>query len=178
MTQFPFSSQLTTNTVQGRARAAALQGFEPPPEPMEWVEYRSAGTLLIIGPADEAWPLARALGDSLECAVLATAKPATAPESAPPATTAYGNPVELSGHLGAFTLSVEDPSGRVHKTTAVFGADRAAFDLVLDLNRKSALARQILPPGYIHASTAERRAAALDELPQMVGEFQKPRFFA
>ncbi|MDT8437404.1 MAG: 4Fe-4S binding protein [Wenzhouxiangellaceae bacterium] len=165
-------------TAAGRARAAALAGFEPPAEPAEWVEYQSQGRVLIIGPADEAWPLAAALREQLDCFMLATRPPTESPESAPPARYLDGRPRGLSGYLGNFTLEIEVERGRVLPAAAAFGSDRDSFDLVLDLDGSGNIRVDVPPPGYLLATDAQARQSALEELPGLIGEFQKPRYFA
>jgi ferredoxin len=170
--------QLSATSSTGRARAAALDDFDPPPEPMEWVEYRSEGRLLIIGPADEAWPIAEQLKADLKCTMLATAPPSDPPDRAPPGRYLDGRPLELSGYLGAFTLKVEVDRGRVLEAAAAFGIDPGTFDLILDLDGSADSGVDLPPPGYYRVRNDVDLKAALDELPGLIGEFQKPRFFA
>ena len=55
---------------------------------------------------------------------------------------------------------------------------RERFDLVLDLREQPAFTMHQPPPGYVHAGGDERRlAAAVLELRERVGGFDKPRFF-
>ncbi len=162
----------------GRARLNALTDFDPPPEPMEWVEYRSEGRLLIIGPADQAWPIAEQLKGDLKCTMLATEPPSEIPENAPPGRYLDGRPRELTGYLGAFTLKVEVDRGRVLDAGAAFGIDPASFDLVLDLDGSADAGLDEPPVGYYRGCTEAQRERALAELPEMKGDFQKPRFFA
>lgn len=166
------------STQAGRARAAAIDELDVLPGPDGWVEYRSSGRLLIIGPADDALPLAEALKDELTCTLLATRPPAEPPEAAPPVRYLDGRPHDLTGHLGAFTLNVEVDRGRVLEAGAAFGIESGTFDLVLDLDGSGNLRMDEPPPGYYLAPDADRRQEALEELPQMIGEFQKPRYFA
>jgi len=165
-------------TPAGIARVAALAEFEPMPEPMDWVEYQSSGRLLIIGPADEAWPLAEVLSKYLTCSMLATRPPDAAPDAPPPARYLDGRPRDLTGHLGAFELNVEVDRGRVLPAGPAFGIESGTFDLVLDLDGSGGLRMDEPPPGYFRALTEAQRQRALEELPLMVGEFQKPKYFA
>ena len=162
----------------GKARAAALADFDPPPEPMEWVEYQSAGRLLIIGPSDEAWPIAARLKPHLSCIVLATEPPSEVPDAPPPVKSIDGRPHDIEGFLGQFTLKVEVDRGRIIEAAAAFGIDPGTFDLILNLDGSADPGMDVPPPGYYRAGTATSRERALSELPDMVGEFQKPRFFA
>lgn len=165
-------------TSAGLARAAALADFDRMPEPAEWVEYQSTGRLLIIGPADDAWPLAEALSEHLSCSMLATRPPSEPPDAAPPARYLDGRPRNLTGYLGAFSLDVEVDRGRVLGAGPAFGMDSGTFDLVLDLDGSAGLRMDEPPPGYFLALSEAQREQALAELPEMVGEFQKPRYFA
>ncbi|HSW20816.1 MAG TPA: 4Fe-4S binding protein [Ramlibacter sp.] len=59
-------------------------------------------------------------------------------------------------------------------------ADTQAFDLVLDLRPQPAFTQHALPQGYQHLppdSTPDARLAALLGLRELVGEFEKPKFF-
>lgn len=54
-----------------------------------------------------------------------------------------------------------------------------AFDLILDLSPNPLLSLPVPPPGYYAPGLdPERMAAALAELPDMAGVFDKPKFFA
>ncbi len=170
--------QLSATGPSGKARAMALKEFDPPPEPMEWVEYRSEGRLLIIGPADEAWAIAERLKGDLKCTMLATEPPSEPPDRAPPGRYLDGRPRELSGYLGTFTLKVEVDRGRVLDAGAAFGIDPGTFDLVLDLDGSADTGVDEPPVGYYRVRSEADRERALAELPEMKGDFQKPRFFA
>jgi ferredoxin len=56
------------------------------------------------------------------------------------------------------------------------------FDLVLDLREQPGFLRHALPQGYVHLPPAQQAGApalqALLQLRELVGEFEKPRFFA
>ncbi len=59
-------------------------------------------------------------------------------------------------------------------------AHTQAFDLVLDLREQPAFTQHAKPQGYVHlppASTPQQRLAALLQLRERVGEFEKPKFF-
>ena len=169
---------LQRSTAAGRARAEALADFDEPPGAMEWVEYHSEGRLLIIGPADAAWPVAEQLKSRLRCIVLATEPPADAPEFAPPVKTIDGRPHDITGYLGQFTLKVEVDRGRIVDAAAAFGIDPGSFDMILNLDRSADPGMDLPPLGYYRAESESGLARALAELPEMLGDFQKPRFFA
>ena len=53
------------------------------------------------------------------------------------------------------------------------------FDMVLDLREQAAFSQHQLPQGYFHVGSDERKLmAAVLALRELVGEFEKPRFFS
>lgn len=51
------------------------------------------------------------------------------------------------------------------------------FDLILDLSREPQIQLEMLPPGYFYVGQdPQKLAEALQELPQMIGQFDKPRY--
>ncbi len=73
---------------------------------------------------------------------------------------------------------------RVCEAAGAIDFDRAAqsvsenFDLVLDLRDRPAFAQHAPPQGYFHVGRDERRLVqAVLKLRDLVGEFEKPRFF-
>lgn len=53
----------------------------------------------------------------------------------------------------------------------------ARFDLVLDLRATPAFTQHALPQGYFHVPAGAERTTALMRLRELVGEFDKPKFF-
>ncbi|HTN67420.1 MAG TPA: 4Fe-4S binding protein, partial [Burkholderiaceae bacterium] len=78
----------------------------PEPEPVPAVSYESGGQVLIIGPADQALPWARKLGEQLDVSVLLTSRRGTGEmlddRSFP---TFSGSRIAIAGWLGAFEVS-------------------------------------------------------------------------
>lgn len=153
------------------AKIAALMalGALPPFAPVASVSYQSSGRLLII--ADDigrATAAIAGLDATLTMAVLWTSS-APAPKSAE-TEIVTGKLVSLRGYLGAFELVFEEQVGSVAQT--------APFDLVLDLRIQPMFGMHQPPQGYFHAVNDATLAKALAELPDMIGEFEKPKFFA
>ncbi len=155
------------------AKIAALDAIGQMPHfaSVASVGYSSSGRLLVI--ADTAARLAQAaegLDPQLTIAVLWTGAD-EAPEMAETEIVA-GRLVSLSGYLGAFELVFES------KALLEQGLQTSPFDLVLDLRAIAVFNIHQPPQGYFHAIDGAALARALAELPEMVGEFEKPKFFA
>ena len=173
----PSALHRPTNSVQHisiSAKNAAMQAFAqlPPLAPVASISYESGGRLLVI--ADEASQVPQAivgLDAQLTIAVLwiGSATPPTIGETE----IVPGKLISLRGYLGAFEL-VFEPNADGAATTA----QTAPFDLVLDLRAVPMFAMHQPPQGYFHAPDQASLARARAELPDMVGEFEKPKFFA
>ncbi|MBC7622640.1 MAG: 4Fe-4S binding protein [Aeromicrobium sp.] len=154
------------------AALAALSPFEP----VASVAYQSAGRLLIIGSDERVAQAVTALNAKLSAAVFWTGK------STPPALAGtevrLGSIVSLTGFLGAFEL--------LWQRGGATATEVASFDLVLDLQASPLFQMPQPPQGYLYVAAQslgapdapDALAAALAELPEMVGEFEKPKFFA
>ena len=170
--------QLPDTTENGRARAEALDPrHRPDVVPTSTVEFISHGRVLIVGEERGALYAAQRLDDDLVATVWVPgdARPATGTVDG--LTIVRGGQPQLSGTLGSFRLSFP-ASGDGSSPDAIATLEKARFDLVLDLNDSPMLPREVLPPGYY---TPGRDAYALEdaiaELPDMRGEFEKPRYF-
>ena len=147
--------------------ALAAMGAIEPFEPVANVSYASQGRLLIVADSMRAQQAVDALKGKLPISMLWTAE-SPAPEL-DAVDTVCAQLVSLSGYFGAFE-AVFNAAGQA--------AQRAPFDLVLDLRREAAFKMHQPPQGYFHAVDADAFAKAIAELPDMIGEFEKPKFFA
>lgn len=157
-------------TTSSRSRAEAALAALPPFEPVPTVGYQSAGRLLVLG-GDQARVLAvvEALKDTLSLALFDTDNARVSP---PGTESRRGRVVALHGFLGAFDL--------LWQRDANAPTEQAAFDLVLDLQDTPAFSMAAPPQGYFRAAPGDDEALqqAFAALPDMVGEFEKPKFFS
>ena len=161
----------------GAARRAALEAARRHPvEPTAAIEYRSQGRLLIIGEAAAAIDCARQLASELDCHVLARGSTDTL-DTLPSALFIGRRAVGVTGYLGEFGVTLENDGGPVY-VAELLGLAPARFDLILDLDDPPSLGFEKQPLGYYApAGDDERLQAALTELVQLRGEFEKPKFF-
>lgn len=84
--------------------------------------------------------------------------------------------LRIEGYLGRFSVGLHAPDERLDLTLPLFGRQHA--DLILDLGRSPALELELPPPGYRHLAWGDAECdTALDEFAELVGEFDKPRYF-
>ena len=170
--------QLRDTTANGRARAAALDpSHRPDVTPASTVEFLSHGRVLIVGEESGALYAAQQLGDGLVATVCIPGNSRPAADTVDDLMITRGGRPQLSGSLGNFRLSFGDSSDD-SDSAGVAKLEEARFDLVLDLNKSPLLQREVLPPGY-YAPGRDAHALedAIAELPDMRGEFEKPRYF-
>ena len=121
-------------------------------EPTSLITYRSAGKIIALGDEETLQQCDR-LPPTLDISRV----------------TSTAGSVVLDGYLGAYTVNVTDQHGNSIKSQG---------DAILDLNTSPLLAREMLPPGYFHAPPPEwERLGLVEELENLVGEFEKPRYF-
>ncbi len=125
----------------------------------EYIQYHSQNRLLIIGaePAFDQLPVTLASDFKLFWLTAATSASKAGTEIL-----ALTADEDLSGFLGNFKLK---------------NYPHHQFDLVLDFQESPAIASPIPPFGYYPVADANRLKAALAELPDMIGQFDKPKYF-
>ena len=167
---------LPSLTVDGRARAAALQAHTAAVEGVGTISYRSRGNLLIIGAPAEAVSCARALQTSLHCVLLVEPSAGSAPSVPQGVVVVKGQVKQLEGHFGRFAVGIEC-DGQQLNAARLFGAQIDFVDLVLDLSSTPFLDHEVPPPGYYAPASPQALVSVLNELRELVGEFEKPKFF-
>jgi ferredoxin len=165
----PEPSMAATLRAARGAAFAALDAVEAP-EPPASVAYHSAGSTLVIGAARDALPWADRLAAALPVTVLLPED-----EGAPP------TPLRTYPVLRAGALLLSGWLGAFHATWQARGRapQQGRFDLVLDLGDQPRIATHQRPHGYQAPGTADAaRAAAAAALLELVGDFEKPQYFA
>lgn len=166
---------LPATTANGRARAQALaETHLEAAVPTSLVSYLSRGRVLVIGAEGAALEAAASLPDSLSCCIMVPG--GTAPETGVSGgfRLIRGGAPLLHGALGRFTLDIAEAAAG----QAPLDPGLLEHDLVLDLQQPPLLDYEVPPPGYYAPrGDAGRLARALAELPEMTGEFEKPKYF-
>jgi len=169
------------STNNARARAHALDAVTATAPVVPGVSYQSRGQVLIIGPALRVHPAGKILSVCTELQpVLMITDSAQLPgtlEEVDGLRCVYGSIDGLSGYLGHFvTQTDQDLLAAAIKLSLPAG--QPGFDLVLDLSYTRHISSEIPPPGYYApGGDASALQAALEEIPTLVGEFEKPRYF-
>jgi ferredoxin/microcompartment protein CcmK/EutM len=169
--------ELSSDTTNGAARKNALASVPQRKwESTSLVSYQSAGKLLIIDQIsqdtdqDRAIKIANDFADNgFTTTVLISGNNSdnqdpliTQKLSKENVSVIVDELNELSGYLGHFSVLLGF-------------ADKDNFDLVLDLGTPAYLQQEVLPPGYYApGDDLEKLRSALQEIPQMIGEFGKP----
>ena len=139
-------------------------------QPTSLLRYQSSGRLLIIGTAQQVLSCYKAL-HTLTITLLLTEpcdKQVKALFTADDIRLIkFPDSFQIAGYLGNFTLELAD-----------IPEPNLSFDLILDLQQSPTLKREILPIGYYAPENFhEDMHTILQVLPEMSGEFDKPKFF-
>ncbi|SIS96144.1 4Fe-4S binding protein [Neptunomonas antarctica] len=167
------------------ARQAAQQRVLPPHNlAPATVGFSTQGHLLITGSEDMIRLAADQLQDMASITLLCTeaiqntdnahieqalAAAATLP--------AYQTKIEaVKGFLGQFQVSIRHEEQSIE--LAKLAQNRATFDLILNLGKNSLFTTELAPAGYFHiAPDADNFSDVIQQLPEYIGEFEKPRYF-
>lgn len=171
LTQFLAQSE-TTNAKARQfaiAQTVELNNLIPPT-----VSYESRGNLIIIGPTSIIVDVAEQFSELNSITLVSTESDAHDKETE--RTVYHAKDLSIKGFLGAFDVECTLNGERVNLAKATIGA--AAFDLVLDMKLDSVMSEQVPVPGYYPVGRGyPTLAQVLDELPALVGTFDKPKYF-
>lgn len=167
----------------GPKMAALIAAAAVSPAPFGVKTLKSNGVTLILGCDDTAVEAAHALADQLDITVLIQPGAKITPPQQTLFPVLQGRIRTATGHLGEFTLTVDDyavPSPASREVLEFGGARGGAIskaDLVVDLTGGQPLfAAADLRAGYLRADPKDPRAVAqlVAKAGQMVGTFDKP----
>jgi ferredoxin len=178
--------RLPETSPDGRARAQALdRSLRPDVSPTSLVSFLSHGRVLIVGEESAALAAARRLDDRLVPTVFTSVASHPVATATVEGVACLRGDARLSGSLGSYQLTPAGSDGKQNEDEDEEGEDsaaaamgRARFDLVLDLGQTPLLRQEVPPPGYFATrGDDDDLARAIAELPEMRGEFEKPKFF-
>lgn len=178
---FQISDRLCTALSKASANAIARKKALAPVSQRQWkstslVAYQSAGKLLIIDQIRQAADRDRAIkiANSLVDAGFKTTVLIDAVD--PDDEDALLSQQLLGENVSVVPGALNELSGFLGQFSAQFGfAGKDNFDLVLDLGTPACLQYEVAPPGYYSpGDDPEKLRSALQVIPQMTGEFQKP----
>lgn len=130
-------------------------------EPEELIEFDSQGRCLVIGKVAE---INTVLPHLAELTLYVYALDEGHVELPPSTTLVKQTLTSLEGWLGAFV--------------AQFGAHQLQLDTVLDLSDEPVIRSKVAPLGYFApGQDGQALAEAIQQLPELVGVFDKPRYF-
>ncbi|WP_408900154.1 4Fe-4S binding protein [Photobacterium piscicola] len=180
--------------INGVARATAITGTVElanliPPT----VTYESRGNLLIIGDAEQLLQVADQFVALNSVTLLAT--DANTCDTKTSHTLYYSQAITVKGYLGAFDVHCRighDATAldinALETNLAKIAIGRQCFDIVLDMTATGVMNVEIPAAGYYAVGqasasqasekrVAEKLATLVDELPAMIGTFDKPKYF-
>jgi ferredoxin len=162
----------------GRARAGALARLHlADVTPTSIVEFVSRGRCLVIGAEDDALDLVRHVAGRVECVVAVPGDAAPDVDRIDGTYVVRGGRPLVRGSLGNFDVQLATGGTPLALGTMLTPPiDR--FDLVVDLGTPRLLQQAMPPLGYYAPDPdPAARAALADVLPEMRGEFEKPKYF-
>ncbi len=126
--------------------------------PIDLIEFTSKGRLLIIGDPEQ---INSVLAEFIDLTVFVTSPNTELVDE-------FEQPVQIvkqainkiSGWLGEFTIQ--------------FDVTLLKVDMVLDLSESPLIASKVAPIGYYSANKLD---TAIQEIPELIGSFDKPKFF-
>lgn len=168
-------------SADGIARGAALNLLHGKPRtPTSLVTYHARSSLLVIvDRSDDAGPVLAALPENALHVTVLVADPKrrrVQMSQREGHDLVEARMAHFEGYLGKFLVRVADDDEPLNLARTL-GHQREDFDLVLDLGAKPAAGAPVPPPGYYAPRSEKDLSEALEALPDMVGEFDKPKYF-
>lgn len=174
----------STESAEAGPKMAGLLASAAQPLPgISLVSMTSQGIALILGRDAVALEAARALSDKLDITVLLTGEEPVTPARRVEFPVLRGRARSATGHLGDFTVTVDDTSAASPASRAAYlwgegkNGTQSRCDVILDLSGRPALFHETRQ-GYLRAdpNDAVAVAKAMAAAGELVGTFDKPRF--
>lgn len=151
------------------------------------VNYESRGNVVIIGPYSEIQKAVKPLSMMHSVTLLVTDHAATDHSTPDVSTTLipnkdtatyYASFIEVNGFLGTFDVKVVSSStGIIPLSLSKVAINQAYFDVVLDMSNLGYMREEVPVPGYYPVGRGFNLEQALDEIPTLIGLFDKPKYF-
>ncbi|WP_172559837.1 4Fe-4S binding protein [Vibrio fluvialis] len=135
------------------------------------VSYESGGHTLILGPTSLIERTALQLSQMASVTLLSIDG-----EQGTHDKLYFADTVEISGFLGAFKVIVENHGLNINLANAAI--DHDCFDIVLDMSLNGVMSEEVPVPGYFPVGRGfPKLSDALEEIPELMGTFDKPKYF-
>ncbi|EKO3980176.1 4Fe-4S binding protein [Vibrio fluvialis] len=135
------------------------------------VSYESGGHTLILGPTSLIERTALQLSQMASVTLLSIDG-----EQGTHDKLYFADTVEISGFLGAFKVTVENHGLNINLSNAAI--DHDCFDIVLDMSLNGVMNEEVPVPGYFPVGRGfPKLSDALEEIPELMGTFDKPKYF-
>ncbi|MBY7882134.1 4Fe-4S binding protein [Vibrio fluvialis] len=135
------------------------------------VSYESGGHTLILGPTSLIERTALQLSQMASVTLLSIDG-----EQGTHDKLYFVDTVEISGFLGAFKVTVENHGLNINLANAAI--DHDCFDIVLDMSLNGVMNEEVPVPGYFPVGRGfPKLSDALEEIPELMGTFDKPKYF-
>lgn len=135
------------------------------------VSYESGGHTLILGPTSLIERTALQLSQMASVTLLSIDG-----EQGTHDKLYFADTVEISGFLGAFKVIVENHVLNINLANAAI--DHDCFDIVLDMSLNGVMSEEVPVPGYFPVGRGfPKLSDALEEIPELMGTFDKPKYF-
>lgn len=135
------------------------------------VSYESSGDTLIIGPTSLIERIAEQLPQVQSVSLLSIDG-----EKGKEANIYFADSVQISGYLGSFDVLVQNHGVTTSLSKVAIGKD--SFDIILDMSLNGVMTEEVPVPGYFPVGRGYPKLAdALEQIPNLVGTFDKPKYF-
>ncbi|MBY7859062.1 4Fe-4S binding protein [Vibrio fluvialis] len=135
------------------------------------VSYESGGHTLILGPTSLIERTALQLSQMASVTLLSIDG-----EQGTHDKLYFADTIEISGFLGAFKVTVENHGLNINLANAAI--DHDCFDIVLDMSLNGVMNEEVPVPGYFPVGRGfPKLSDALEEIPELMGTFDKPKYF-